>query len=173
MKKMLLLGVLSVALCGCGSQETFETITDAYQEPVMAQSWQLAVDLPAEAVMPIMETDREDKLYVCDSYTLSTHITQSGDLNETIRTYTGLSMEQLELIGTNADAWKRYEGIWTSAAEDGEQIGRIAVLDDGEHHYVLLAMTQSDSAGELTEVWQPIFRSFRLVEADSQVSSGS
>ena len=173
MKKLFTVAILTFVLCGCASQETFETLGNVYQEPAMSQSWQLAVDIPADAATPIMETDHEDKLYLCDGYTLITHISQSGDLNETIRSCTGLSKEHLEMICTDAGAWKRYEGVWTCAAEDGERVGRIAVLDDGNRHYVLMAMAQADKAGELADEWKPVFRSFRLVEGDSQVSSGS
>lgn len=173
MKKLLLISVLALALTGCGAQETFETLGNAYAEPAMAEAWQLSMDLPAEVAAPVMETGEADKLYLCDGYMLSTHMTEAGDLNQTLLECTGFPEDSLDMIRTDAGQWKRYEAVWTAAGEEGEQVGRIAVLDDGSYHYVLTAMAAADEAGELAEVWQPIFRSFRLVEPGSQVNSGS
>lgn len=173
MKKIWIIGILALVLAGCGAQETFETIGNAYDEPVSGDLWQIAVDLPGEMAMPVMETESADKLYLAEKFTLSTHTSPAGDVNRTLLEHTGFSKDKLDVISTDCGEWKRYDAVWTSAGEDGQQTGRIAILDDGKTHFVMRAMTSADNAGELAQVWQPIFRSYRLEAYGTQVNTGS
>lgn len=173
MKKILVFVMLMFLLTGCKAQETFETIGNAYEESAVTDVWQIAVDLPGEMAMPVMETQSADKLYEGEGFTLSTHIGQGGDMNSTLLEHTGLSKDKLNVICTDCGQWKRYDAAWTTAGEGGAQTGRIAILDDGKTHFVMVAMTPAESAGEITEVWQPIFRSFRLEAYGTQVNTGS
>ena len=173
MRRILIFSMLLFLLTGCGAQETFETIGNAYQESGMSDLWQIAVDMPVEMAMPVMETEGADKLYLGDGFTLSTHVNEGGDISRTLLEHTGLSKDKLDIISTDCGDWKRYDAAWTSAGEGGAQTGRISVLDDGKNHFVMLAMTPSENAGEVTQLWQPIFRSFRLEAFGTQVNTGS
>lgn len=161
MKKYVILTVLMLLLCGCGTSETYETVADEYLQPVMAEPREVRVDLPEESVMPAMETEK-GTLYLCEDYDVILQILDSGDLEATVRAVSGFDMEDLTLIQTAAGEIDQYEFVWSAAGESGQQIGRATVLDDGNYHYVLSATIDAQRMEEYQEVWNGIFESFHL-----------
>ena len=59
MKKCCLLLVLALLLCGCGAEETFETVADEWAAPAMAQPRQISVRLPDNGVVPVLENEEQ------------------------------------------------------------------------------------------------------------------
>lgn len=173
MKKCWIIVVALLLLSGCGAQETLETISDLYLQPVMAEAWQVIVDVPKGASVEVMQSADGGKLYLCDGYTVTVQTMESGDLNKTLQDVTGYDKEDLTLMQTKQDGMKRYECIWTAAGESETQVGRARVLDDGNYHYVITVMAGESLAGELTQVWKELFNSFRLVSADVDLNTGS
>ena len=96
-----------------------------------------------------------------------------GDLNQPFLQCTGFPVSGLQIMHTKIDGIKRYETVWASSAEDGERVGRIAVLDDGSYHYVLTVMADAQKAGQLTDTWQTLFRTLRIEDPKNIVNSGS
>lgn len=172
-KKIWILGVMMLLCCGCGAQETFETVGIVEQSPVTAAPWQMIFDLPSDAGKPVMESEQSGTLYFCEDYTLTLQTLDGGDLNRTFAQCTGFSKDALQVMQTESQGVKRYEAVWTAAAEDGEQVGRIAVLDDGNYHYVLTVMADASKAGKLTSEWQSLFRSVHIEDPETLVNIGS
>ena len=169
-----LVPVLALLLTGCGKMESFETVTDQTVTPVETKKMVIMLDMPDNASLEAMESDENCSVYICDDYTLTTYTTEGGDIQKTILDATGFLPEQLDLIQTKQGNCTRYVCVWTAAGESGEQVGRCAVLDDGNYHYVLTAMADADAAGALAQgQWQSVFRSFRLLNPEEVVSSGS
>ena len=166
MKKCWILLALTLFLTGCGTQETFETISDVQDMSVMAQMQQLELSLPEEAAAASMENPDAGKIYLCDGYTLTVQTMGSGDLDRTLRQLTGYSKEQLTVMETQQGSIKRYESVWSAAGEGGDQVGRTVILDDGSYHYAVTVMADFGAAGDLTPAWQKILRSVRLVSTD-------
>lgn len=174
MKKCWIVAVAAMLLLsGCGIQETMETISDLYLQPVMADIQQVIVDVPKDASVEVLQSDDGGKLYLCDGYTVTVQTMEAGDLNKTLQEVTGYAKEDLTLMQTRQDGIKRYECIWTAAGESETQVGRARVLDDGNYHYVITVMAGESLAGELTQVWKELFNSFRLVSADVDLNTGS
>ena len=166
MKKLWAVLILAALLTGCGTKQTFETVSDLVDVPAMAQMQQLTLDFPDEAAVPSMENPDVGKLYLCDGYTLAVQTMDAGDLDRTLRQLTGYGKSQLTLMKTKQDGSDRYECVWSAAGENGDQIGRAVVLDDGSYHYSVSVMASADDAGELTDTWQKIFDSVKLVSTD-------
>lgn len=162
MKKCWIVLVMAAFLSGCGSQETFETVTDTVVVPVMAQMAELQVALPEEAAMPSMENGDTGKLYLCDGYTITVHTEPAGDLEKTLLQSTGFSGDRLTVMKTERGGIDRYECVWSAAGEGGDQVGRAVILNDGSYHYVVTVMADFSVAGELTEEWQKILDSVTL-----------
>lgn len=174
MRKLCFIIPLVLLLCGCKQTQTYETVIDQMDVSNKKDKMVIMVDIPENAAMQTMESSSDCKVYICDDYSLTTATVDGGDLQKTIMGATGFLPEQLDLIQTQQGECKRYVCVWTAAGENGEQVGRCAVLDDGSYHYVLTAMADAKIAGSLAENdWQSIFRSFRLISADDVVSSGS
>ena len=57
---------------------------------------------------------------------------------------------------------KRYEWTWTGMGESGAQVGRAAVLDDGDYHYCVTVMADEAAAGSLDAQWDALFASMGL-----------
>ena len=172
MKKVFVLFLLTVLLTGCGSQETFETVEDIIPAEPVAVPQQFFVSLPDGAATPTFQ-DENGELYVCQDYTISKQIAESGDVAKTIKSLTGQSQEDLQVIKTIHDAYDRYDFVWTAAGEEGLLLGRACILDDGNYHYCLSTQTQEESAGELRQTMQDLFDSCKLLDPDINLSTGS
>ena len=173
MKKCFILVLVILLLAGCGAQETFETLSDAYIQPVSAPAWQMLLDVPQDAGVTVLQGEDAGRIYLCDGYTVTVQTMESGDLQKTLRTLTGYEKEELTLMQTLQDGAKRYECVWVSAGEGENQVGRLCLLDDGNYTYAVTAMAGESKAGELMKVWQELFDSFRLVSPDAELNTGS
>ena len=158
-KRWLWMIVLAVLLCGCGAEETLETVSDEWIVPVMAQPLEISIRLPDNVVVPVMEQDGR-KLYMGQNYEILLETLAAGDLNDTIRTISGFEKEQLTVLQTRQEELDRYEFVWTATGERGELLGRAVILDDGDYHY---CMTVLRDAEESIVVWQDVFSSFALL----------
>lgn len=170
--KKIVIALLLVALfaAGCSRQETMETVGDVLVQQTAAPMQQVVVDLPKEAALPTMETE-DGKLYLCENYTISQQIMESGDLERTVRAVSGYSREDLKVMETAWEKVKRYDFVWTAAGETEDQVCRACILDDGSYHYVLTAFADASQAGQLQDTWREMFNSFRLISPE--ISTGS
>lgn len=161
MKKCLMIAALALLLTGCGKTETFETISDEMVEPVAAIQRQVMLELPEEAAVTVMESEA-GKLYLCENYEIGVQTFSAGDINSTVQTVTGYERNDLTILETESEGFTRYEFVWCAVGENGDQIGRAALLDDGSYHYVLSTMAHAEEAGRLDQVWNQLFDSFGL-----------
>ncbi len=174
MKKLWALMVLVICLSGCSQPEDYETLMDSNVPQARPEKMEIVVALPGEAAKTVMASDNGEQLYICDDYTMSLRTVASGDLYKTVMDISGFSPEQLPILETVQGNAKRYAFVWTAAGENGDQIGRCAILDDGNYHYIVTTMAEASKTGELTEgAWREIFNSFRILPAEEVVSSGS
>jgi hypothetical protein len=159
-KKWWLLLMICAMLSGCGAEETFETVADEFLE-VAAVPRQVMVVLPPEAAAPASESDA-GTIYICDGYEIMLQTLTGGDLDATLRTVSGYGWEELTVVESRQGDYKRYDLVWACAGEEGERIGRGAVLDDGNYHYVLCVLSDADRVQEYEEVWSALFSSYSL-----------
>lgn len=173
MKKLWMAGVLALLLCGCGAQETFETVGQVQQQPEQAKPWTVLYDLPEDAGKPVMEGEETGSLYMCKDYSLSVQTLPGGDLDRTLQQCTGFTADRLQIMQTKTETADRYETAWATSGEAGDQVGRLAILDDGNYHYVLTVMADAGKAGQLAESWQTLFRSLHIADPETIVNTGS
>lgn len=159
MKRCVWVLLLVFALCGCGGEETLETISDEWIIPVMAQPREISVRLPDELVLPVLEQDGK-QLYMAADYELMLETHAAGDLDATIRGLCGYGKEDLTMIQTRQAEADRYDFVWTAAGEKGERLGRGVILDDGNYHYCMSVMRDQ---GDTLIVWRDVFGSFSLI----------
>ena len=164
--------MLTAFLTGCGSKETFEVVEDIIPVEPVAAPQQLYFHLPEEAAAPTFQDDT-DEIYVCNGYTVSKQIMDSGDLEKTVKTISGKSQQEVQLIKTIQPTCDRYDFVWTAAGEDGLQLGRACILDDGNYHYTVTVMAQEESAGALRETVQEMFDSCGLLDPEVNLRTGS
>lgn len=161
MKKICCLLMIALLLCGCGAEETFETVADEMVLEVLAQPREILLQLPEETLLPAMETD-SGTLYLCDGYDVAVQTFSGGNLDETVRQISGFGYGDLTVMETIVDECVCYEFVWTSGSDLGEQVCRAKILDDGTYHYALTASASAEKAGELQEIWNGMFETFRL-----------
>lgn len=161
MKKCVLFLIVSLLLTGCGAEETFETIADEYVQSAAAPLRQVILELPEEAVLPAAESDT-GTLYLCDGYEICVQTLSSGDLSGTIREVTGFDQSEVTVMQTNPGDFKRYDLVWSTLGESGERLGRAAILDDGNYHYVLSALADAGKVQQYEEVWREMFNGYSL-----------
>ncbi len=162
MKKCWIILFLALLLTGCGAAETFETVADDLMQPAMAPAGELTVALPESAAAQVIRSEEGERLYLCDDYVLTIHTLDSGDLEETAKTLCGFGTDSLTMIETVSEDVKRYEWVWTSAGEGGDQMGRAVVLDDGNYHYCMTVMAEAEKAGALEKEWNGVLSSVSI-----------
>lgn len=163
--KKLLVCLLVIFLCGCGTETVFETVEDGGGLPSVALAQQLQLTFPKDAAIETMDSIA-GSCYICDAYTVCVQTLDGGNLDGTIRQLTGLSKDSLTVMSTCYDNFDRYDTVWTSVSDSGEQTGRLLILDDGKYHYAVTVMADAESAGSLTGEWNELLNSVRLVSTD-------
>ena len=171
MKKCMMFLCVAICLCGCRAQGDYETVSDDIVSPVMAEPMEICLELPSEIAAQAMDAD--GTCYFGEGYHIWINTVSAGDLRKTFKESTGFDVNRLDVIELRQDPYTRYEAAWTCLGEQGDQVGRIVVLDDGQYHYVMTALADADSSSELQSILQPAFSSFRLVAPGMQVNSGS
>lgn len=162
MKKCWILLALALLLCGCAAEETFETVADDIVQPVMAQPRQITVELPDNAVAPVLESD-SGQLYLCEDYEIVIETQPSGDLSATIQSISGYNKEDLTIMETQWEDVTRYEFVWASAGEKGDMLGRAVILDDGSYHYCMSVLRDAATTETSQITWRNVFGSFQLI----------
>ena len=173
MKKVLAILLVVLLLTGCGGQETFETVDDMLPVEPVAAPQQFFVSLPDEAAAPTFQDETGGELYVCQGYTISKQILDSGDLEKTVQTLSGRPKEELQILKTVWSGFDRYDFVWTAAGEDGLQLGRACILDDGNYHYALSTLAEENSAGALRQTLSDMYESCNLLDPEINLRTGS
>ena len=166
MKMFISLLLCLLLLTGCGKEPVLETVNDVITQPVSAQVFSPVFTLPKDAAVTAMESGQSGTIYFCDGYTVTMQSFPSGDLNRTIRDTTGFSGDALTLVKTTEEGCDRVQCVWSTVGEEGEQLGRLTLLDDGVNHHVLTCMTPAADASALTPEIQQLMESFRLVSPE-------
>lgn len=161
MKKCWLFLVLPLLLCGCGAEETFETISDPVVQTLAGKPAQISVTLPDGAVAPVLEGDTE-QVYTAGDYEIIIETLSSGDVDGTIRTLSGYEREKLTVMETKQGDLSRYDFVWTAAGEEGDLLGRAVILDDGSYHYCMTVLRDAATRQNTQIVWNDVFESFSL-----------
>jgi hypothetical protein len=162
LKKCFYLLLISVFLAGCASAPTLETVADEWVQSAAAPVRQILVTLPQEAAVPVSESET-GQLYQCDGFELALQRLEAGNLDATLRSVTGYGRDALTVIETETGELTRYDLVWSCLGEEGEQVGRACILDDGNYHYVLSVLIPDHRAAELETVVSEIFQSYSLV----------
>ena len=162
MKRWGCICLLMILLSGCKAEETLETVSDELLLDTVAPQKTLSVKLPSDALSAAMAPEDGAQLYFCDGYVLTLQTAPAGDLDRTARALCGFDRERLTVMETRLGGLKRYDWTWTSAGEGGAQVGRAAVLDDGDHHYCMTVMADEAGSGDLDTRWDALFASMAL-----------
>ena len=162
MKKWLAMVLICTLLTGCAAAPTFETVGDDVLIPVMGQARQVVLRLPEGAAIPVVNSEDGSRLFLCDGYDLMILTLNGGDLNATVKSVCGYDTGKVTVLQSQTEGVKRYEWVWTTAGEGGDQIGRAVVLSEGAYHYCVCAMAEAATAGGLEREWTEIFNSIAL-----------
>lgn len=161
MKKLFWIILPLLLLAGCTAGETMETLGDTPMEAEPAAQRQILVELPEEAAVPAAQSDN-GRIYLCKDYEIVIQTLPGGDLEETIRNLSGYDPDSLTIMKTRAEGADRYDFVWASAGESGEQLGRAVILDDGNYHYTMTVLKDAAATRKTQVVWRTVFESFSL-----------
>ena len=162
MKKVFVVCLLVCLLLGCTSP-SYETVMDTMPLILHNAPKEIKLQLPPGTVQPVFENKNTDKLYFCDGYEMILRTVEGGDLQKTVKDISGYDIDDLTVVETKQQELKRYEFVWTAAGENGDRVGRTAVLDDGIYHYTLSLVADAQLAGQLRQTWEDIISTFAVV----------
>lgn len=161
MKKIAACLLFALLLSGCAAEETFETIADELVVEVMAQPREISVQLPDNAVTPVMDGDSA-QIFLSSDYEILMETLPAGDLNATVQAVSGYGKDRLTILSTRQDDITRHEFVWACAGEEGDRLGRAVILDDGHYHYCMSVLRDAETKEESQIVWSEVFNSFAL-----------
>ncbi len=159
--KIIVMVLMMALLSGCGTQETYETIADEAVQSVMASPRQILVDLPGDALAPVLESAGE-QVYLSRDYEIIIETLDGGDLNATVSAISGYDPGELTLMKTEQEGTTRHEFVWACAGEHGDRLGRGVILDDGNYHYCMTVLRDAVSQGVSQTSWEDVFSSFHI-----------
>jgi len=154
-KKLFVILLLPVLLFGCAAEPVFERVDDVYVQ-TSSTPGTVEVMIPEKATVLTAAGEGSGRLYFCEGYTMTVQTLAGGNLDSTFRALTGYGREALTIIETLRGDVPCYSCAWISAGENGDQVGRLVVLDDGVYHYAVTVMASAARAGELAEEWDQI-----------------
>lgn len=155
MKLVCVLVLLSALLTGC-AQPALETVNDVYVTQPPDEPLTVRVQLPQDAAESVMESREGARLYLCDGYELRLQTIGAGELDDVLRTVTGYGEDRLTVMKSKDGGFDRYDCVWCSAGEEGELVGRTAILSDGSYYYCVSLLARSEDAYALQETWQQL-----------------
>lgn len=164
MKKWMI--AFAVLLAGCSAQPVYETIGNACEgvsdsEPMTIQMW-----LPQEAALEASSPDGESR-YTWGDWEIWTQVCSGGDLEETLKTMSGMDRQYLTVMSRKMGEYTCHETVWSATREDGAMLCRGAVVDDGIHHYCIGLMAAEEESAEAKEVFDQILESVSLIGTES------
>lgn len=162
MKKLgMMLLIAAMLLCGCVAQPVYEGLDGINLDadaPVMKN---IHIDVPKDASIQTVRGD-DRRIYFCEGYEIMVETLSGGDLDKSLRSLTGFAKEDLTVVSTRLDGLTAYSCAWTSVGENGEQIGRLTIYDDGAYHYCVSVTAPAEKALKLQPVFRALFDSFVL-----------
>ena len=163
MKKWMvgLILLFGVVLCACGRAETFEIISDVVVTGQLSEPAKISLRIPDDATLAVMSST-DGQSYEGDHYQIIIQTYAAGDLNQTLQQITGYSSNQLKLMEVTTEAYGKYLCAWSSVSEEGELVGRCAVLDDGRYHYCLSVLVDAQKSGEMRGEIDALFADYSL-----------
>ena len=165
MKKFCCLLLILLMLSGC-SAPVYETLGDVVHVGLtQGQPRRVLISFPEDA--SLLTASGEDRLYLCNGYTLTLQARPSGDLADTVLALSGRNMEDLTVLESLCGDHKRYDFVWITNGEEGELLCRAAVLDDGQFHYSMTVMASTEDTADLKDTWNALFSSFCLDQKES------
>lgn len=163
LKIVVWMAIFCLLLCGCSSEASFETLGPVVHVGQNAPPMrEILLEIPDDAAM--LTASGMDSIYTCGDYDLCLQVLPSADMADTINSLSGFDPEHLTVLESDQGGVNRCDWSWTAAGESGDVICRAAVLDDGNYHYTLCVRAVADLAGNLTQQWNRLFRSFGLGE---------
>ena len=159
--KLVVVILLNVCLLAGCSAPVYETLGNVeHVSATMPGQAEVVLQLPADAAL--LSWCGEDAMYLCGEYSIALQVLPGGNLDETLKSISGFSAEQLTVMEKICGDHTQYEAVWIAAGEGSDTVCRAAVIDDGSYHYCLTAMADAEDAGQLKENWNRLFASFCL-----------
>ena len=153
--------LLSVTLCACSGAETFEVISDNVVEYPAPTPAKVQLKIPDDAALSVMNSS-EGQSYEGDHYQIIVQTYPSGNLDQTLQLLTGYHKDQLKIMEISEENLSKYLCAWSSVSDEGELVGRCAVLDDGRYHYCLSVLVDAQMSGEIREDIDALFADYSL-----------
>ncbi len=164
-----ILAGLLVMLFGCGVEDAgvWEYVTDGQEQVFsVAPKYDIALAVPAGAELVEAFSGEGYQFYAGEDgdLTITTQILQAETPELLLKELTGQAAEKLTVITTWQDDFLRYDVSWVCAGEEGLQVCRGVVLDDGSHYYAVTTAAPEAQAQGCSQQIAECLSGVRLTE---------
>lgn len=158
---VIMLLLVFIMFGGCQKGEDLEVIADDWKETLVQEPAHVQFNVPDDVSLEVM-SGNDWKVYQGDYYQILVQHYPSGDLDRTLKDICGYTKEDLTVIEITGEDIDKYLFGWSAVSEEGELVGRCAVLDDGRFHYCLSVLVNAEKSGELRGIIDSVFASYSI-----------
>lgn len=167
LKKGIIWIMTALLLTGCAAEPVYETIGNVWDNPEpVASAASMEFSLPDGAEMEVLSEESGSKSYRVGNWELWTEVYPGGDVSATLEQVTGMDADALTVIQRQVGNMDCHETTWTTTDEEGVNVARAAVIDDGNYHYCISLMVPEEDAQEVGNFFEEILYSVNLVDTE-------
>ena len=152
-------------LCGCSAKEAavVEYVTDTWAAP----AYTLVFSAPQEFSQ---QTFAEGEVYQSQdgAVLLVSEVMPGADLEQAVQAVSGFSWDELEHVCIEREEWTECYLSWACVTEQGVQLSRCTLMDDGKCCYALTMTQPADQVSDNRQLEEDIFSTVSL-EKEAEV----
>ncbi len=167
MKKLVLLFLPLLLLCGCAEEPAIrETVSDTI-EPVecwQSEAYDILLEIPEDVALLPENPAQSGKTYVQEDglYEIETQVFLASDAESAIHQLSGFRAEDLEVVCLSRFSMPEYRFAWYRPSDDGGRICRADLFCDGQQCYAVTVSVSEDAARMYHQLAAEVFSTVGL-----------
>ena len=160
------LAALLLSGCAGGEQPVLETMNPEACAPVeKPAAGVIQMDIPGEAAAQTMSDPEAGEVYTWEDNTLQVQTLSGGDIRKTLEPITGMDYDSLTVMRYEKQGMTCYQTVWSTTGENGVQLGRALVADDGVYHYCVSFLSPEEKNTQ--DIYDSLCASFSVRNGDA------
>ena len=148
----------------CARQTVWETIGDDCCGAPEAAGYEIAVELPDDAVEEVFSDRGSKRLYAQPGggYEITTQVLSAATQEQAVRQLSGFDQQALHVYEGTSDGRPVWQFAWYAASDEGGRMYRCKVISDGSYCYALTVSVPEGAGTSYDTMLTEVFSSMEL-----------